>query len=83
MGWVSQILGRDKLEMELKLENAQFPRDLRDNLSNLSLKYKDNPYFKFLTLNTPSSLKIERKAAKNYVFEQISIHSLNIAPLPP
>ena len=72
-GWVRQILGRDKWKIGLKL----------NKFVNLSLKHSDTPISPIWLKIPPSNKKIKQKTLRNSVFEQISIQSLNIVPLPP
>ena len=58
-GWACQTLGRKKLTNWTKLENAQFPRALKEDIYHLSLNDKTTPHFTILTQNTLSDLKIE------------------------
>ena len=76
------MLERDKWNIGLKLENSQFPRDLRGKFFQFVPEtYKYPPFYIYVS-NIPSTLKIEQKTLKSYVLQQISIESLNVAPLP-
>ena len=61
---------------------VQSPQVLRSNFSSLSLKHTGIFPAIFVSQNALSSLKIEQIISKKYVLQQISIQSLNVAPLP-